>query len=108
MPLSNAQEAILHILFSLGMHPSSPLGHDLLAILGHFSQAIPQTPIFISISPPPFFYHILKFLNLLMINPLRRSQKVAWDLRRYYAKMGLIETGSLIVEASLDFMLDHF
>jgi hypothetical protein len=33
--------------FSLGMHPLVPLGQVSFTILGHFSQAIPQTPIFI-------------------------------------------------------------
>jgi hypothetical protein len=46
--LAWAQLAILHILFSLGTQPCSPLGHIPLVILGHFSQAIPQTPIFIN------------------------------------------------------------
>ena len=33
-------------LASFGVHPTSPLGHFFVIIRGHFSQAIPQTPIF--------------------------------------------------------------
>jgi hypothetical protein len=46
-PLPNAQEQILHILFSLGTHPAAPFGQVFFCIFGHFSQAIPHTPIFI-------------------------------------------------------------
>jgi len=46
-PFFNAQVQILQNLFSLGMQPCSPFGQVCLTILGHFSQAIPQTPIFI-------------------------------------------------------------
>jgi hypothetical protein len=47
-PFSNAQVAIRQNLFSFGTHPAAPLGHSALTILGHFSQAIPQTPIFMN------------------------------------------------------------
>ena len=42
-----AHDAILQNLFSLGTHPSSPFGHLLCTMRGHFSHAIPQTPILI-------------------------------------------------------------
>ncbi len=48
-PLRKAQVAMAHILFSLGLQPVSPLGQVPFVILGHFSQAIPQIPIFILI-----------------------------------------------------------
>lgn len=48
--LINAHFEILQNLLSLGLQPSSPLGQVLLTILGHFSQAIPHTAIFI-VSP---------------------------------------------------------
>jgi hypothetical protein len=44
--LAKAHEAIWHILFSRGTQPAAPFGHEPFVILGHFSQAIPQTPIF--------------------------------------------------------------
>jgi len=34
-------------MFSLATQPTLPFGHVPLCILGHFSQAIPQTPTFI-------------------------------------------------------------
>jgi len=34
-------------LFSLAVQPAEFAGHVFFCILGHFSQAIPQTPIFI-------------------------------------------------------------
>jgi hypothetical protein len=37
--------------FSFGMHPPSPLGQAPFIMRGHFSQAIPQTPIFIQLPP---------------------------------------------------------
>jgi hypothetical protein len=43
----NAQVDILQNLFSFGVHPFSPLGHLLCIMRGHFSHAIPQTPILI-------------------------------------------------------------
>jgi hypothetical protein len=45
MPLWKAQLQIWQNLFSLATQPAAPLGHVPLCILGHFSQAIPQTPI---------------------------------------------------------------
>jgi hypothetical protein len=48
-PFMWAQLQIWQNLFSLAMQPTSPLGHVPLCILGHFSHAIPQTPIFILI-----------------------------------------------------------
>jgi hypothetical protein len=47
MPFWKAQVAILQNWLSFGKHPFSPLGHFPIAMRGHFSQAIPQTPIFI-------------------------------------------------------------
>jgi hypothetical protein len=47
IPLMWAQLHILQNLFSLATHPTLPLGHKPLCIRGHFSQAIPQTPILI-------------------------------------------------------------
>jgi hypothetical protein len=41
-----AQLHILQNLFSLAKQPTLPFGHVPFCILGHFSQAIPQTPIF--------------------------------------------------------------
>jgi hypothetical protein len=45
-----AQLQILQNLFSLATQPTEPFGHVPFCILGHFSQAIPQTPI-------PMFNH---------------------------------------------------
>jgi hypothetical protein len=51
-PLVYAQLQILQNLFSLATQPTLPFGHVPLCILGHFSHAIPQTPILIlTISP---------------------------------------------------------
>ena len=36
----------MHILFSRGRQPASPLGHLPDAMRGHASQAMPHTPIF--------------------------------------------------------------
>jgi hypothetical protein len=47
-PLLNAQVAISQNGFSLGTHPSGPPGHPPAIILGQRSQAMPQTPIRIS------------------------------------------------------------
>jgi hypothetical protein len=46
-----AQVEILQKGFSFGMHPPSPLGQAPFIMRGHFSQAIPQTPIFIQLPP---------------------------------------------------------
>ena len=35
--------------FLIGMHPFFPCGHLFWTILGHFSHAIPQTPILIDV-----------------------------------------------------------
>ncbi len=40
-----AHFAILQILLSFGTHPSAPLGHFPWILRGHFSHAIPHTPI---------------------------------------------------------------
>jgi hypothetical protein len=45
-PLVKAQLQIWQNLFSLATQPAVPLGQVPFCILGHFSQAIPQTPIF--------------------------------------------------------------
>jgi hypothetical protein len=44
-----AQLQILQNLFSRATQPTDPFGQAPLCILGHFSQAIPQTPILILI-----------------------------------------------------------
>jgi hypothetical protein len=44
-PFLKAQVEIWQNLFSLGTHPCSPFGHFPETIRGHFSQAMPQTPI---------------------------------------------------------------
>jgi hypothetical protein len=49
-PLVWAQLQIWQNLFSRGVQPLGPAGQAPFCILGHFSHAIPQTPIFISIS----------------------------------------------------------
>jgi hypothetical protein len=46
-PFVNAQLQIWQNLFSLAIQPASPFGQLPFRILGHFSHAIPQTPIFI-------------------------------------------------------------
>jgi hypothetical protein len=48
-PFLNAQEDTAQKGFSFGVQPVLPLGHVPLTILGHFSHAIPQTPIFIAL-----------------------------------------------------------
>jgi hypothetical protein len=50
-PFSNAQVEILQNLFSLGTQPSGKFGHVFATRRWHFSQAMPQTPIFIFIVP---------------------------------------------------------
>jgi hypothetical protein len=47
-----AQLQIAQNLFSRATQPTAPLGQVPLVILGHFSQAIPQTPTFIFPSIP--------------------------------------------------------
>jgi hypothetical protein len=42
---SLAQLHILQNLFSLGLHPSEPLGHLLIILFGQTSHPTPQTPI---------------------------------------------------------------
>jgi hypothetical protein len=59
MPFTFAQLAILHILFCFGVHPLIPFGQVWCVIRGHFSQAIPQTPIFI-------FYHRINYKESLI------------------------------------------
>ena len=58
-PLRNAQEAILQNGFSFGRQPPSPLGQLPATLRGHFSHAIPQTPIrmgrFYSAAAPSFY-----------------------------------------------------
>jgi len=56
-PFLKAQVAVLQNLLSFGVHPTSPLGHLLVTIRGHFSQAIPHTPIFIKY-----------YLNLIIVH----------------------------------------
>jgi hypothetical protein len=45
-PLVYAQLHMAQNLFSLATQPLGPAGQMLFCILGHFSQAIPQTPAF--------------------------------------------------------------
>lgn len=45
-PFICAHVAMAQNLFIWGVHPSLPCGHVPLTILGHFSHAIPHTPIF--------------------------------------------------------------
>jgi len=51
-PLVYAQLQILQNLFSLATQPTFPFGQFPLCIFGHFSHAIPQTPILILIILP--------------------------------------------------------
>jgi hypothetical protein len=46
-PFVKAQLHIWQNLFTLAVQPSGPAGQIFFCIFGHFSQAIPQTPIFI-------------------------------------------------------------
>jgi hypothetical protein len=49
-PFLLAQLQIAQNLFSLATQPFGPAGQLPFCIFGHFSHAIPQTPIFISLS----------------------------------------------------------
>jgi hypothetical protein len=49
-PFLNAQDAMAQKGFSLGVQPDVPLGQAPFTIFGHFSHAIPQTPILINYS----------------------------------------------------------
>jgi hypothetical protein len=69
-PLSNAQVAILQNLLSLATQPVFLLGQVPLTIRGHFSQAIPHTPIFIL--SLPFYYHV-RFANRILGFSLRQA-----------------------------------
>jgi hypothetical protein len=63
-PLPKAQLQILQNLFSLGTHPIDPFGQLPFCIFGHFSHAIPQTPIFTFQAPVPImtFPYLIIFL----------------------------------------------
>jgi len=58
-PLRCAQLHIWQNLFSLATQPVVPFGHVLFCIFGHFSQAIPQTPIRMFIAIPLFVTFLL-------------------------------------------------
>jgi hypothetical protein len=53
-PFLQAQVATLQKGFSLGSQPTGWLGQVPFVILGHFSQAIPHTPIFMQDPLPRF------------------------------------------------------
>jgi len=63
-PFVKAQLHIWQNLFSLATQPAGPAGQVPFCIFGHFSQAIPQTPIFMN-------YHFLEgtiFLFIMVID----------------------------------------
>jgi len=62
-PLVYAQLQIWQNLFSLATQPAGPAGQMFFCIFGHFSHAIPQTPIFIVVTK-------LKILHWGLINNL--------------------------------------
>ena len=83
-PLSKAQVAIWHILFCFGTHPASPFGQTPFCIRGHFSQAIPQAPIFICAKPKLCQRHgDLRFflLGFQFVAALIAEDRVAWIFR---------------------------
>jgi hypothetical protein len=65
-PLLKAQLQIWHILFSLATQPTVPLGQVPFCIRGHFSQAIPQTPIFMFSTLSDSYVHlaVIKLVKL--------------------------------------------
>jgi hypothetical protein len=68
-PLLNAQVAILQNLLSLATQPCFLFGQVPFVMLGHFSQAIPHTPIFI--------------LKLLFLYCLSAGSVVGTDIHSY-------------------------
>ena len=74
IPLLNAQVATLQNLLSLAIQPRSLFGQMPLTIRGHFSQAIPHTPIFI-FQPPLnlFISYRSNFANRTLGSSLRQA-----------------------------------